>query len=158
MVKIELPPLRERGSDILVLAEHFLQLSGSSKVLDAGASAVLLSHSWPGNVRELKNVIQKASLTVSHQVIQRDDLSFDLPREARFQEASPLEFGFHAAVAQLEKKLLQEALLKAGGNRSKAAELLKMRRQLFYSKLKEHRLDLDVETQRPGGDSQREEL
>jgi transcriptional regulator with GAF, ATPase, and Fis domain len=65
VLNIRLPALRERGSDILLLAEHFLRRSASSpKSLSAAAAKRLLEHLWPGNVRELENVIRSSSLAV----------------------------------------------------------------------------------------------
>jgi DNA-binding NtrC family response regulator len=81
-------------------------------------------------------------VTASGSVVLAADL--ELPPQASGLVAGGhdvLELGFHAAVANLERALLEQALTEAGGNRSKAAELLKMRRQLFCTKLKEHKMD-----------------
>jgi DNA-binding NtrC family response regulator len=140
VLSIRLPPLRERGSDILLLAEHFLrQSTRSPKLLSAGAAKVLLEHSWPGNVRELENVIRSSALSARGSIIDATDLhlaAMERRSESRIDEL--LELDFHSAVNRLEKLLLQRALEKAAGNRTEAARLLNIHRQLLYAKLKEH--------------------
>jgi DNA-binding NtrC family response regulator len=145
VLAIALPPLRERGSDILVLAEHFLRRAGpdSPKRLSSAAAKALLEHSWPGNVRELENLMRKLSLTVRTSVIDRGDLRFDvdLVAGAGRDEQDLLDLEFYPAIAKLEKLLLQRALVQSAGNRTEAARRLGINRQLLYAKLKEHGLD-----------------
>ncbi|HEY0792032.1 MAG TPA: sigma-54 dependent transcriptional regulator [Chthoniobacterales bacterium] len=141
---IELPPLRERGADILVLAEHFLRRCGrAGQVFSAGAARKLLEHLWPGNVRELENAVRSASLAVRGLVIGEEDLPLQEP--ADFPGGLPAGSGldFHAAVRRLEKQLLQRALARSQGNRAEAARLLNIHRQLLYAKLREHDLEED---------------
>ena len=140
---VELPPLRERGSDILVLAEHFLHQSQPTKPkkLSTSAAKALLEHSWPGNVRELENLMRNLSLTVRGLVIDRSDLVLGHPPAAPDSMDDLLQLDYHSAVARLEKALLQRALQAAGGNRTEAARRLGINRQLLYSKLVEHSLD-----------------
>ena len=145
---ITLPPLRERGADILMLAEHFLRRSGrAGQSFSAGAAKKLLEQPWPGNVRELENVIRTASLAVRGPVIDEDDLPLPEPIQLTSVPASAqradYDLDFRAAVRRLEKQLLQRALLKAHGNRAEAARLLNIHRQLLYAKLKEHNLAED---------------
>ena len=139
-LSIRLPPLRERGSDILLLAEHFLLQSISrARSLSAAAAKLLLEHSWPGNVRELENVIRSSSLTVRGAVIDANDLQI-ATAETSGQDPidNLLELDFHSAVSRFEKLLLERALKRANGNRAEAARLLNIHRQLLYAKLKEH--------------------
>jgi DNA-binding NtrC family response regulator len=140
VLNIRLPALRERGSDILLLAEHFLVRSTSPpKSLSAAAAKLLLEHSWPGNVRELENVIRSSSLAVRGTVIDARDLQMAVTEslaEIRIDDLSELDF--HSAVNRFEKLLLAKALKKAHGNRAEAARLLNIHRQLLYAKLKEH--------------------
>lgn len=145
---IALPPLRERGADILMLAEHFLRRSGrAGQSFSAGAVKNLLERPWPGNVRELENVIHTASLAVRGPVIDENDLPLQKPLQPASIPASAQraddDLDFHAAIRRLEKQLLQRALLKAHGNRAEAARLLNIHRQLLYAKLKEHDLAED---------------
>jgi two-component system NtrC family response regulator len=139
-LSIRLPALRERGSDILLLAEHFLRQSTSpTKSLSAAAAKLLLEHSWPGNIHELENVIRSSSLAVRGAVIDANDLQMAV---AESHSESPInelfELDFHSAVSRFEKLLLEKALKKADGNRAEAARLLNIHRQLLYAKLKEH--------------------
>jgi two-component system NtrC family response regulator len=140
VLNIRLPPLRERGSDIHLLAEHFLVRSTSSpKSLSAAAAQLLLEHSWPGNVRELENVIRSSSLAVRGAVIDARDLQMAVTESAAGNQIEDmLKLDFHSAVSQFEKLLLTKALEKAHGNRAEAARLLNVHRQLLYAKLKEH--------------------
>jgi DNA-binding NtrC family response regulator len=142
VLNIRLPALRERGTDILSLAEHFLRQSASpAKSLSATAANLLLEHPWPGNVRELENVIRASSLTVRGAVIDAHDLQIAVTESrAKTQIDDLLELDFHPAVSRFEKLLLEKALNKAHGNRAEAARLLKIHRQLLYAKLKEHGL------------------
>jgi DNA-binding NtrC family response regulator len=140
VLNIRLPALRERGSDILLLAENFLmRFSSPPKSLGAAAAKLLLEHPWPGNVRELENVIRSSSLAVRGAVIDARDLQMvatESPVQASIEDL--LELDFHSAVSQFEKLLLTKALKKTHGNRTEAARLLSIRRQLLYAKLKEH--------------------
>jgi two-component system NtrC family response regulator len=147
VLAIALPSLRERGADILVLAEHFLQRAApdSPKKLSSTAAKALLEHSWPGNVRELENLMRKLSLTVRTPVIDRGDLQFDVdlivaagPNQG---ERDLLDLEFYPAIAKLERMLLQRALAQSAGNRAEAARRLGINRQLLYAKLKEHGLE-----------------
>jgi DNA-binding NtrC family response regulator len=144
---IELPPLRDRGADILVLAEHFLRRAErTGQSLSASAAKKLLEHPWPGNVRELENMVRTASLAVRGQVINDEDLPLEGATRiaggpAATQVADDDNLDFHAAVRRLERQLLQRALVKAHGNRAEAARLLNIHRQLLYAKLREHDLE-----------------
>jgi DNA-binding NtrC family response regulator len=140
VLNIRLPALRERGSDILLLAEHFLRQSTSpAKSLSAAAAKLLLEHSWPGNVRELENAMRSSSLAVRGAVIDARNLQMTLTEsQTETQIDDLLELDFHSAVSQFEKLLLEKALKKAHGNRAEAARLLNIHRQLLYAKLKEH--------------------
>lgn len=147
VLAITLPPLRERGADILVLAEYFLQRAApdSPKKLSSAAAKALLDHSWPGNVRELENLMRKLSLIVRPPVIDRGDLQFDADLIAGAgrdeQEGDLLNLEFYPAIVKLEKILLQRALAQSAGNRAEAARRLGINRQLLYAKLKEHGLE-----------------
>jgi two-component system NtrC family response regulator len=142
VLRIELPPLRERGSDILLLAEHFLRraLPDAPRKLSATAAKALLEHAWPGNVRELENLMRSLSLTVRGAVIDRHDLRFENAVVLGGAMNELLTLDLPTATARLEKILLQKALCEAGGNRAEAARRLGIRRQFLYAKLKEHGL------------------
>ena len=144
VVCVSLPPLRERGADILVLSEHFLrQLAPpgqTAKRLSPAASQALLSHPWPGNVRELRNTMQHATVTVRGLVIDHEDLllgAASIPGATDTLDTL-LALPWNEAIARLEKALLTRALRTADGNRTEAARRLEIHRQLLYAKLKEH--------------------
>jgi two-component system, NtrC family, response regulator len=142
VLNIRLPALRERGADILLLAEHFLQrFTSSPKSLSAAAAKRLLEHPWLGNVRELENVIRSSTLAVRGLVIDARDLQIAATTSRAGTPIDDLlELDFHSAVSQFEKLLLEKALKTAGGNRAETARLLSIHRQLLYAKLKEHGL------------------
>jgi two-component system NtrC family response regulator len=142
VLRIELPPLRKRGSDILLLAEHFLRraMPDAPKKLSAAAAKTLLEHGWPGNVRELENLMRSLSLTVRGAAIDRHDLHFETAAAPEGVMNELLTLDLPTATARLEKMLLQKALRDTGGNRAEAARRLGIRRQFLYSKLKEHGL------------------
>jgi len=142
VVRITAPPLRERGSDILALAEYFLwemAPDGSpGKRLTPSAAQALLAHPWPGNVRELRNLMEQATVTVRNSVIDREDLAI-LPAFPASQDTldSLLALPYAEAMGRLEKLLLDRALRASGGNRAEAARRLGIRRQLLYARIKE---------------------
>jgi DNA-binding NtrC family response regulator len=136
---LPLPPLRQRGQDILLLAKHFLNLKAGGKGLriPPEAEARLLAYAWPGNVRELQNVIERAALLSPGPLL---DLGTALPvasaaggAEAALGTASLTEH-----LEQAERRLLAEALHKAEGNQSQAAKLLGIERTTFQYKLKKY--------------------
>ena len=139
---IALPPLRERGSDILVLAEHFLHRTtlASPKRLSATAAKALLEYPWPGNVRELENIMRKLNMEVRGAVIDVRDLGLGQPQLPPDSLEDLLSLDYSAAIARLEKLLLQRALDACEGNRAEAARRLGINRQLLYTKIREHGL------------------
>lgn len=141
------PPLRERRGDIPELAHH-LALRAAARlrlprpVLSPGALEFLAAQAWPGNVRELEHAIERALVLSRGDVIGVEHLTATPVANASdpFDQV-PLEMGLHEAVARLEQRLLERALEAAGGNRSKAADLLKINRRLLYDRLREFGLD-----------------
>jgi DNA-binding NtrC family response regulator len=116
---IEIPPLRDRPADIDVLAEHFLAVAaakfGKPRLRLSGAALFLLrSHAWPGNVRELENVIERAAILSDGEVLP-EHLPFGPDRTAGPMAAGTLN------VHELERRAIEEALRRHGGNRTRAA-------------------------------------
>jgi DNA-binding NtrC family response regulator len=142
VVPITLPPLRDRPTDILPLAEHFLALAarhGMRKRLTAAAAARLQQHSWPGNVRELRNIIERAHVLVRGDVIDDADLDMTLGDHHHEAPARPLTDGdMPTAVARLEAAMIRKALDACGGNRAEAARRLNIHRQLLYTKIERY--------------------
>jgi len=134
VVQIVLPPLRERGEDILLLANHFLKsyakaLSKPIKGFTPEAQRKLLAHSWPGNVRELRNVVERAVILETTDMIRAESLP-DFAVEARLRPLHKLdeEGGLEEALEKHERNLILSALERSGYNLTKAAKLLKITR------------------------------
>ncbi len=143
VVPIHLPALRERLADIVPLAEYFLARLGSGKRLTAAAAAALIRSSWPGNVRELKNAMDRLDVTVHGNLIDAADLSI-IDRSVSL-EAGTLDWpeeDLPSATLRLEELLIRRALARCGGNRTEAARILNIHRQMLYTKMK--RLGIDV--------------
>jgi len=140
VLRIDLPPLRERPDDLPVLAEHLLErgAEGGKGPLSSDVLELLGSHTWPGNVRELAHALGRASL-VGDGTVNAAALSADLaPR----QEITADRGGeFHDTILRTEQELLARALREAGGNRSAAARTLGMKLSTFRDKLTKHGLD-----------------
>ena len=120
-IELHLPALAERPADILPLARHFLE--GSCRTLADDAAQALLAHPWPGNVRELKNVMQRATLLAQGAVLSRADLG--LPAAARGAGAE----------AEPDRSAIEQAIARADGNLSQAAQELGLSRQALYRRL-----------------------
>ena len=147
VVPVALPPLRDRLSDILPLAEHFLAAvpGAAARTLSSQAAALLLAHPWPGNVRELQNAMQRVTALVRRPTIEAADLGFlglSRPVEAEAAFAADLATGtLDEAVTRLETDMIRRALVVAGGNRTEAARRLGIHRQLLHTKLRRYGLD-----------------
>jgi len=141
VVPIELPPLRERGDDIVLLAQHFLEEGASAaRTLSAAAQARLRAYPWPGNVRELRNAMQRCQVLVRTPTIEAHDLDEVLAGDAAEASAETPAPTLPEAIAQLEKRMIQAALTQAQGNRAEAARRLGIHRQLLYRKLDDYGL------------------
>jgi two-component system NtrC family response regulator len=143
VVLLPIPPLRERPSDILPLAEHFLALAASSghsgKQLTPAAIEKLSRYDWPGNVRELRNVIERACVLTRSDVIDACDIDTGGGGQS-LTGASRLAADLPAAVAKLEESMIRTALEACGGNRTEAARRLNINRQLLYAKMQRYGL------------------
>lgn len=140
---LTVPPLRERGDDIIELAEHFRDFlnpvfSKNVQGFTEEAKQALLSYSWPGNVRELENVMKRAFVLVSGDVIESCHLPQDIVKSGRQSFYTQEIKSITADVSQdtlHERKTLLDALEKAGGNKGKAAEMLGISRVTLWKKL-----------------------
>ena len=147
VVTLELPPLRELGHDIIIIANHFITIFAydfkkKARGLTEKAKAKLLIHSWQGNVRELRNVIERAVIFAEGDSIDQDDIILGEqkhPRQSIDQLHIP-ESGL--SLVDVEKNLLLEALSKANGNQSRAAKLLGLSFDTFRYRLK--KFDISV--------------
>ena len=153
MVPIRLPPLRERESDVVLLARHYLakygeQFRGRPLTLGKDAEPLLLAHGWPGNVRELQNVVQRALLKLPGWRLGAKELLGLLPAGAtndrgltglveQILDGPASEGGRHAAaLAAVEGPLIAAALQRTNGNQLRAAELLGMNRNTLRERMR----------------------
>ncbi|MGC8792323.1 MAG: sigma 54-interacting transcriptional regulator [Bryobacteraceae bacterium] len=142
VVVLRAPPLRERREDIPALARFLLRrtatrLKLAAPAISAEAMEWLQAQEWPGNVRELEHCLERALVLSRGAVITRRHLEESGVTAAGDPfDAVPLEEGLRTAVARLERRLIEQALAQAGGNRSRAAELLKINRRLLYDKMR----------------------
>ena len=149
--RIHLPPLRERGDDVLLLADRFVrQLGGNMGKPEPGLSReardLLVAHSWPGNIRELQNAIERALILAQGELISAGQLGI-APRlsrgaapptttspEGERRTAAP-------ALADMEKQMIVEALRRANGNKSRAAAALGLSRTQLLRRVRRFGLD-----------------
>jgi len=139
-MSLHLPPLRERGNDIIQLAEFFLdnvcrELNIHGKVLSDCAGRKLLEYPWPGNVRELKNVIKRTCLLSRGQDLITAGM-LQLDSQAAFEVPADQESGLKDAVQRAEYDQIITTLRSVQFNKRKAAALLNIHRKTLYNKLK----------------------
>ena len=136
---IYLPSLRERGSDIILLADHFIlkyskEMGKNIKRISTSAIEVFLSHKWPGNVRELENCIERAVLLSNTDTID----SFHLPPSLHVRETK-VEKKEHSKLSSIveaqERSLIIDALEEVGGNQTKAAKILGTTKRIIQYKI-----------------------
>ena len=139
---IHLPPLRERGDDVELLAEKFLaslnQAEGTGKHFTRACLERLHRHSWPGNVRELQNVIRRAYILADEDV-GVDSLPLEVAEETA--SATSLVTRVGTPIAEAERRLILATLEHCDGNKKKAAEVLKISLKTLYVRLNEYKAD-----------------
>ncbi len=154
VLSIVLPPLRERGEDVIVLAEHFMgeycrQYNRTSRVLSPESKELLKEYKWPGNVRELKNAIERAVLLGDGETVLPADISVSIrsytnlgASESREGKKLFLNIGAEGlSLREVEKRLIGEVLKLTKGNRSRAAKMLKVSRPRLLRKMRKYGLD-----------------
>ena len=138
---LDVPPLRERITDVDPLVEHFLAAFGrADEKLPAATRRRLREYAWPGNVRELRNVVERAHILAGDGPIADDQVLIDAPVRPlpdTGSESDDLDLDNNA------RRLIRAALARSGGNKSRAARLLGITRRTLYSRLK--LLGLDTE-------------
>ncbi len=160
VVPIHLPPLRDREEDALFIARHFLEIYShrykkTPCTFAPSAERWLQQYNWPGNVRELRNLVERAVLLSPDSLVQAEDLAVGpVTREPTFRQPDNppaveiTNLGeirialppWGIALEDVERKLIEEALILAEGNVSRAAQLLHMSRDTLRYRLKKHRL------------------
>lgn len=151
VVKIDLPPLRDRPEDITLLATHFTEKYArpgeAPKQIDPQAMEVLLNYRWPGNIRELENAIERACVTSRDHVIRVENLPPEIvvppaPRLPFHVDIDrPLPELLAEAVSNIEQQYLQKALKKTRGNVGQCAKISGLSRRSITAKIAEYKLD-----------------
>ena len=147
VVTLELPPLRDRGEDILLLAEQFLgtfcrQARRKPPRLTAAALKRLLGHSWPGNVRELRNLMERIAYLSSDDKVDADELAFILSPRQDDAAWLPADMTLVDATRQFQVQFIQKQIDRSMGNMTSAAERLGLHRANLYRKMRQ--LDMEV--------------
>jgi Nif-specific regulatory protein len=141
---IFVPPLRERKTDVLLLADHFVQQLAADhrkpiRRISTPAIDMLMAYHWPGNVRELQNVMERAVLVSDGEVLHAHHLPPTLQMAGTSDAATSQSLA--SSLATFEKDLIQDALKMARGNRAKAARLLQTTSRIVNYKIRRYRID-----------------
>ena len=149
VVTLRIPPLRERGGDIALLAEHFLkhfceEHGKPVKTLSQEALAALSRYPWPGNVRELRNVLESVVIFHQGEEIQGEDLPPEIRGETTDQGApygAPVQapVGETRTMEEIERQAILETLSRTGGHRAEAARILGIGLRTLQRKLKDYK-------------------
>ena len=149
VLPIKLPPLRNRPEDIPLLSQHFIDkfsisLDKEIKGITSAAMSILLKHSWPGNVRELENAIERAVILAEGKNLVPENFPAVLEAESLTDNMDDLleEYSIKAAQKVLEERLITRALVKTGGNRTRAARLLEISHPSLLSKIKVYNISM----------------
>jgi DNA-binding NtrC family response regulator len=151
VVKIDLPPLRERPEDIPLLAQHFVEkyaVSGKPiKTISPQAMEALLNYRWPGNIRELENAIERSVVTSRDNAIQIENLPADVLQPAvpktpfTIDLEKPLPDLLRDVTAKVEHQYIKKALRKARGNVGRCARICGLSRRSISAKIAEYKLE-----------------
>ena len=146
VVVLELPPLRDRGEDILLLADHFLaefcrRARRKPLKFSAEARKRLTQHPWPGNVRELRNLMERLAFLVVGETIEPSDLAFILTPSQETTSLLVVDQPLSSATDRFQAEYIRQAIKRTGGNMSDAADLLGLHRSNLYRKMKQLGMD-----------------
>jgi PAS domain S-box len=153
VLQLPLPPLRDRGNDILLIANNFINnyssnFSKGNIVLSSEAQELFLHHQWDGNIRELRNICEQLVVLNETGVISSEDLSLILPQKTTIRKInepsilnSSISPDFSLDRKEIEKDLILRALKESNYNKTKAASLLGMNRTTLWKKLKEYNIE-----------------
>ena len=139
---LHLPPLRERREDIPFLIEHFLEKSGKDLTVSHRAMQLILGYGWPGNIRELQNVIERAAVFADKTIE-----AAHLPAALTAEPSSPDGGSEHAGsldvrLDEIEKGMIIEAITRAGGIQTRAAQFLGINPRSLWHRVKKHNIDV----------------
>ncbi|MFQ5906071.1 MAG: sigma-54-dependent transcriptional regulator [bacterium] len=146
VVRISLPPLRERREDISLLAGHFLQKycreqQKTIRCFSPESMELFLRHDWPGNVRELENAVEHAVTLCTDDTVEVCDLPSSITSPAPEQGLSAIKFPFKKAKEAFEKEYIVDILKANGGNVAKSARMAQIARQNLHEKIKRYRIN-----------------
>lgn len=153
ILPINLPPLRERREDIPLIVNTLLDKfcsKGEKKVLSSEAMKILVDYDWPGNVRELENIAERVvALTRSNEIKAQDLPDFLIMSPEKMCDHHLIETmgeadSFEEMITDMEKRLLMLAIEKAGGNKSEAARILKMKRETLRDKVEKYGISFEA--------------
>ncbi len=154
VLRLLIPPLRERKEDIPTYANYFVEKHkdtihrGTCTISDE-AIQVLMSHDWGGNVRELENAIQRAMLSMKNNKIQASDFSFlsrrDIPNTIQFNGEDGMERYIKSLVENSERDIIIKVLRETDWNRINAATKLKVSRKTLFNKMQQYKIDEKTE-------------
>jgi transcriptional regulator with GAF, ATPase, and Fis domain len=150
---VHLPPLRERGDDVLLLADSFIRslaakMGKSDVTLSRDARELLRRHAWPGNIRELQNAVERALIICEGTLVTAAHLAIPLPSEQTASPGPPEQVRPAAgpmALQELERKAIIDALQRTHGHKARAAELLGLTRFQLYTRLKRYHIAVSPE-------------
>jgi len=148
VISFEIPPLRIRKDDILLLCESFLpeinEENGTSVFgMSPAVKEIMVQYDWPGNIRELRNVLERSMIFAEHGKIQLEDLPEYIRKKINMKSTNQLGVEVkenQTLIEQAEKKAIEQALQEAVGNKSKASKLLGISRSVLYKKMKKYNL------------------
>ncbi|MBD3234781.1 MAG: response regulator [candidate division Zixibacteria bacterium] len=145
---VPIPPLKERGEDVIELADYFMSKFGAEMrkgqiSLTNDAKDLLMKYHWPGNVRELENTIERAIILCDGKKIKPEHLAIRLQTtdEIRLREGAGLKEVVAHETAKIERNLINRVLKQTRGNKRKASEILRIDYTTLFEKLKKYRLD-----------------
>ncbi len=145
VLTIHLPPLRERGDDVVIMAKYFLKKFAKEQDKDIigftnEALELIKNYSWPGNVRELINVIRKAVVLTDRKYVDVEDLDIDASKVSSSVVSKGGIFNLREHIDRIERDLLEKAYRITGGNISRMAAMLGVSRPTIYKLMEKHRI------------------
>jgi len=151
VVTLELPPLRERGDDIVTLAEHFLAPFAAKArrvppTFSAAAKKRLRGHTWPGNVRELRNMMERLAYLAPSDRVDEEDLDFIISPSGEQPQALSLELPLNDATRRFQAEYIKRQIARAGGNMTETAKHLGLHRSNLYRKMRQLDMETDEES------------
>lgn len=144
-IELRIPPLRERGTDILLLASHFLDIYShkyhkQAASINREAQSKLMRYPWPGNVRELQHVVERAVILSDGRSLRPDDFFLPESGKSRRSNDTASQDDGELNLERIERRAIERALRESGGNMTYAAEKLGITRFALYRKIEKYKL------------------